>query len=107
MAELFAWPAGLDLRPRRARRFYLVLAGAIGCGIALGTLNVNTIRLLFLAAVLNGLLAPPLMVLVMLVGSNPRIMGEHVNGFWLNLLGWTATAVMAAAAVAFFVAPGS
>jgi Mn2+/Fe2+ NRAMP family transporter len=41
------------------------------------------------------------MTLVMLVGNNRKIMGEHVNGFWLNLLGWTATAVMACAAVAF------
>jgi len=52
--------------------------------------------------VLNGLLAPPLMVLVMLVGSNRKIMGRHVSGFWLTLLGWTATAVMIAAVVAFF-----
>jgi hypothetical protein len=54
----------------------------------------------------NGLLAPPLMVLVMLVGGNRKIMGEHVNGFWLNLLGWIATGVMTAAAVAFFLTAG-
>jgi Mn2+/Fe2+ NRAMP family transporter len=59
--------------------------------------------MLFLSAVLNGLLAPPLLVLVMLVGNNRRIMGEHINGFYLNLFGWTATVVMAAAAIAFFV----
>ena len=44
----------------------------------------------------------PLLLLVMLVGGNPRIMGQHVNGPWLTVLGWTATAVMTAAAVAFF-----
>jgi Mn2+/Fe2+ NRAMP family transporter len=68
----------------------------------LAIFDTNPMRILFLSAVLNGLLAPPLMVLVMLVGGNRKIMGEHVNGFWLTLLGWTATAVMAAAAVAFF-----
>jgi Mn2+/Fe2+ NRAMP family transporter len=100
VAELFAWRAGLDFRPRQARRFYLVLGGAILAGVALDVFDVNAIRMLFLSAVLNGLLAPPLLVLVMLVGSNPRIMGEHVNPRWLNILGWAATLSMGAAAVA-------
>jgi Mn2+/Fe2+ NRAMP family transporter len=107
VAELFAWRAGLDLKPRSARRFYLVFAGAMAGGIALGLSGANAMRTLFFSAVLNGLLAPPLMVLVMLVGGNRKIMGEHVNGFWLKLLGWTATAVMTAAAVAFFLTSGS
>jgi len=59
----------------------------------------NPIRMLFLSAVLNGLLAPPLMVLVMLVGSNKTIMGTRVNGPWLNTLGWLATVLMSVAAV--------
>jgi Mn2+/Fe2+ NRAMP family transporter len=63
----------------------------------------SPIRMLLLAAVLNGILAPPLLVLVMLVGNNPNIMGERTNGLWLNILGWTATVLMTAAAVAFFV----
>ena len=107
VAEIFNWRAGLDLKPRRARRFYLVLAGAIVCGMVLDVFNTNPIRILFLSAVLNGLLAPPLMLLVMLVGNNRKIMGEEVNGFWLNLLGWLATAVMVAAAIAFFATLGS
>jgi Mn2+/Fe2+ NRAMP family transporter len=106
VAEIFKWRAGLDLKPRRARRFYLVLAGAIACGMVLDVFNTNPIRILFLSAVLNGLLAPPLMLLVMLVGNNRKIMGEDVNGFWLNLVGWLATAVMAAAAIAFFATLG-
>ena len=107
VAELFAWRAGLDLKPRRARRFYLVFASAMAGGIALSLLGANAMRTLFFSAVLNGLLAPPLMVLVMLVGGNRKIMGEHVNGFWLRLLGWTATAIMTAAALAFFLTSGS
>ncbi len=107
VAEIFGWRAGLQLKPRRAARFYLVLSGAIVCGTVLGLFDTNPIRILFLSAVLNGLLAPPLMLLVMLVGNNRTIMGEHVNGFWLNLLGWLATAIMAAAAVAFFATLGT
>lgn len=101
IAELFGWRSGLDLRPHQARRFYQVLAGAVIAGMLLEVFQTNPVRILFLSAIVNGVLAPPLLVLVMLVGNNRTIMGEHTNPFWLNLLGWTATAVMAAAAVAF------
>jgi NRAMP (natural resistance-associated macrophage protein)-like metal ion transporter len=102
IAELFGWRSGLDLPPRRGRRFYLVFAGAIVGGMLLDTFQMNPIRMLFLSAVLNGILAPPLLLLVMLVSNNTKIMGEHTNGVWLNVLGWGATGVMAAAAAAFF-----
>lgn len=103
VAEVFGWRSGLDLSPRRGRRFYLVFAGAVTGGMILQWFQTNPIRVLFLSAVLNGILAPPLMVLVMLVSNNRKIMGEHANGFWLNVVGWAATAVMACAALAFFV----
>jgi Mn2+/Fe2+ NRAMP family transporter len=106
VAEIFGWRAGLDLKPRAARRFYLVFAGAIITGMVLAIQQTNPIHALFLSAVLNGLLAPPLMVVVMLVGSNPKIMGAHVNGFWLTVLGWTATALMAFAGVALLITAG-
>ena len=101
VAELYGWRAGLDLSPRRGRRFYLVLAGAIVGGMAMDLVGISPVRMLFLSAVTNGLLAPPLLVLVMLVGNNRRIMGEHTNGPWLNVFGWAATGIMAAAALAF------
>lgn len=103
VAEVFGWRSGLDLPPRRGRRFYLVFAGAVVGGMLLDLGGTVPIRMLLVSAVVNGLLAPPLLVLVMLVGNNRSIMGERTNGPWLNALGWTATAVMTAAAVAFFV----
>jgi NRAMP (natural resistance-associated macrophage protein)-like metal ion transporter len=103
VAELFGWRSGLNLSPRRGRRFYLVFVGSVVGGVILTFFESNPIRVLFLSAVINGLLAPPLMVLVMLVGNNRKIMGEHINGFWLNLLGWTATLAMTIAAAAFLV----
>jgi len=102
VAEVFGWRSGLDLSPRRGRRFYLVFAGAVAAGMVLDLAGTNPMRMLFLCAVLNGLLAPPLLLLVMLVGRNRAIMGEHANGPWLSALGWTATVVMSLAAVAFF-----
>ncbi len=100
VAEVFGWRSGLDLPPRRGRRFYLIFGGSIVGGIVLAFTGVNPIRMLFYSAILNGVLAPPLMLLVMLVANNRKIMGKAVNGFWLNLLGWGATLAMAAAAVA-------
>jgi NRAMP (natural resistance-associated macrophage protein)-like metal ion transporter len=103
LSELFGWRAGLDLRPRQGRRFYVVLAGAIVAGMLIAAFGANAIRMMFLSAIVNGLLAPPLLVLIMLVANNRTIMGQHVNGVWLNTLGWLATAAMTAAAVAFVV----
>ena len=101
VAELFRWRTGLALRFRQAWRFYVVLGAAIVGGIVLDVLGINPLRMLFLSAVLNGLLAPPLLVLVMLVGNNRKIMGRHTNGVWLNTFGWAAAAVMTAAAIVF------
>jgi NRAMP (natural resistance-associated macrophage protein)-like metal ion transporter len=103
VAELFQWRAGLDLRPRQAWRFYVVLGMAMVGGIVLDILGINPLRMLFLSAVLNGLLAPPLLVLVMLVGNNRKIMGSHTNGVWLNGFGWAAVAVTTGAAIVFLV----
>jgi Mn2+/Fe2+ NRAMP family transporter len=101
VSEAFGWRAGLDLPPWRGRHFYLVLGAAIAGGVLLDGLRLNPIRLLFFAALVNGLLAPPLLVLVLLVGNSRRVMGDRVNGFWLNLLGWTTVAVMTAAGAVF------
>jgi len=103
IAEVFGWRSGLDLTPRRGRYFYIVFGGAVIAGMALNLAGTSPIRMLFLSALLNGLLAPPLLLLVMLVGSNPAVMGKSTNGPWLNALGWLTTALMFAAAVAFFV----
>jgi Mn2+/Fe2+ NRAMP family transporter len=103
VAELYRWRAGLDHPFGRAPRFYLVMVLSLVGALVLDLLHLSPIRMLFWSAVLNGVLAPPLMVLVMLVGNNREIMGKDVNGFWLNALGWTATALMTLAACAFLV----
>jgi Mn2+/Fe2+ NRAMP family transporter len=61
---------------------------------------------LFWTAVINGVLAPPLLVLLMLIANNPRVMGERVNSRWLNLGGWITTLIMFAAALALFLTLG-
>lgn len=68
-------------------------------GMAINFLGINPIGALFWTAVINGVLAPPLMVLIMLIANHEDVMGERKNGAWMNVLGWAATIVMFAAAI--------
>ena len=104
IAELRGWRAGLDQSFRRARRFYIVFGAAILVGIALDLVGNSPIRMLFYAAILNGVAAPPLMVVIMLVANNRRIMGRWTNTATLNVLGWIATALMIAASAGMLLA---
>jgi NRAMP (natural resistance-associated macrophage protein)-like metal ion transporter len=103
LAETFGWKYGLDEKPHRAPRFYLTIAVATLVGMLLNFINVSPITALFWTAVLNGLLAPPLLILVMLVSTNRNVMKDRVNGPVATLLGWAATVVMFLAAIALVV----
>ncbi len=88
---------------RAARRFYAVMALALVAGMGMTFAGVNPIRMLFLAAVVNGLLAPPLIFLILLVANDRRVMGGQTAGRALNVLGGLAGVAMVAAAVALLV----
>ncbi|MGI8587667.1 MAG: Nramp family divalent metal transporter [Chloroflexia bacterium] len=100
VAEGFGWNSGLDERPGRAKQFYAVIAGAMLVGMLINFTGISPVQALFWTAVLNGFLAPPLLVVIMLIANNRKVMGEHVNGRRMNALGWLTTALMFAAAVA-------
>jgi NRAMP (natural resistance-associated macrophage protein)-like metal ion transporter len=102
VAETFGWKCSLDAKPHQARAFYAVIAGATLLGALINFAGINPIKALFWTAVINGVLAPPLLVLIMLVSNNPKVMGERTNGHLVNTLGWLAAAVMIAAAVGMF-----
>jgi NRAMP (natural resistance-associated macrophage protein)-like metal ion transporter len=104
IAELRGWRAGLNEPFRRAHHFYLVFGAAIGVGIALDVFSASPIKMLFYSAILNGVAAPPLMVIIMLVANNTKVMGQWTNTRPLNVLGWVATALMTAASIGMFVA---
>jgi len=103
VAEAFGWRAGLDEKPRHAKKFYAVIAGATLVGVGMDFAGINPISALFWTAVINGVTAPPLLVVVMLVSNNKRVMGRRKNGLGTNILGWLATAIMFAAAIGMFV----
>ena len=69
-------------------------------GWSIDYLKLNPIRMLFFSAVINGLLAPPLIAVLLVLTGSRKVMGEHANPRWLRRLGWLTFAVMAAAAIA-------
>ena len=80
IAEAGAWRGSLNRRPGQAKKFYTVLTVAMALGIALNYAGLNAIRLLFTTAVINGVLAPPLILIVLLLTSDRTVMaGAHIT----------------------------
>jgi NRAMP (natural resistance-associated macrophage protein)-like metal ion transporter len=104
VSEAFGWRSGLDHKITRAPQFYLVIVAATLVGMALNFLGVPPITALVLSAVLNGIIAVPLVFLVMIVCNDRAAMGERTNGRLLNVIGWTTTIVMGLAAVGLILA---
>jgi NRAMP (natural resistance-associated macrophage protein)-like metal ion transporter len=104
ISEAMHWRASLELKPRLARRFYGVMAVAMVLGLGLDYAGIDAVKMLFWSAVANGVLAPPLIVLIVLLTSDPQVMGDRVSPRWLRYMGWLVAAVMTAAAVAMFLA---
>ena len=102
VAEMLGRPASLDAKPQKARLFYGTIAVTTIGGALLQYAGINPVRALYWSAVINGVLAAPLMALMMLIVTNPRAMGHLTLGRRGAILGWAATAVMAAATILFF-----
>ncbi|MBS0659329.1 MAG: Nramp family divalent metal transporter [Verrucomicrobia bacterium] len=103
VGEVLRWRTGLERKPREAAGFYGVLAVATLVGLGLTFMRLDPIRALFWSAVLNGLVAVPVLVLLLRLGSSARLMGEFRVTGGLRVVGWLATGVMALAAAALLV----
>ncbi len=104
LSEASLWRATLDQPPQRAPRFYAVIGVAMLLGLALNYLQLNVVQMLFWTAVINGVLAPPLILVTVLLTSDPKVMGPHVNSPTLRWLGWATFVGMSAAAAGLFIA---
>jgi len=98
----FGQRGGLEHKPQKAKFFYGVLIVASLAGIALNLTPLDPIKALYWSAVINGVAAVPLMVLIVLLVSRKSVMGEYTSGWVIVGLGWVATALMAAASVRMF-----
>lgn len=102
-SEAFSLNQGLDKDLKRAYGFYGVIILAMAIGLIINFLAIDPIKALIFSAVVNGLIAPVLLTLILLVSNNAKIMGQWKNGAWSNGLGWLITLIMAAAGVATIV----
>lgn len=103
VTEMLGFPGSLDAKPQKARFFYATIAGMTLAGASLHAVGIDPARALYWAAVVNGILAAPVMAMMMLVARNPLAMGRLVVSRRTKVLGWAATSVMAAASILFFI----
>jgi NRAMP (natural resistance-associated macrophage protein)-like metal ion transporter len=103
LKEFLGLRGSLASSPRKGLVFYSILAAVTIAGVAFNFLHIDPIRALFVTAVINGVVAPPLLVLIILLGSDPLIMRTRVSGRLSRFLTWTAMGVMGLAAVALLV----
>lgn len=94
VAEGFGWKVGLGKRFGQARGFYLVIAAITIVGVLVNFVGIDPIRMLYYSAMLNGVLAPPLMIIILMIGNDERIMGSRRNSTLSNVLALIITAVM-------------
>lgn len=104
IAEALHWRGSLDVRPKVGRKFYAVIAIAILLGMLMSFLKIDAIRALYYAAIVNGMLAPPLVAIVTLLNSDSKVMGKYVAPKIAIILGWVTAALMFICAVAMFIA---
>jgi Mn2+/Fe2+ NRAMP family transporter len=105
LAETMGWKEGLERKASQAQGFYAVIAGSVLSGLAIQYSPISPMKALFWSAVINGVVAVPLMVVIILLVSKKSIMGAFTASRPIIVLGWIATAVMSAAAIRMFL-PG-
>ncbi|HWL18071.1 MAG TPA: divalent metal cation transporter [Bradyrhizobium sp.] len=102
VAEAFGWHATLEAKAPDAVEFYTIIAAATVIGFGLGFTGINAIHMLVWSAVLNGIVAVPIMAMMMVIVSNSQAMGRFKARSWLVTLGWIGTALMGVAVIALF-----
>ncbi len=100
LSESFGWKFGLYRKLKEANAFYEVIIISTGIGLAINFLGFDPIKALIYSAVVNGLIAPVILVLIVLLSSNAKIMGRWVNGKITNIFGWLAVVLMTLAGAA-------
>jgi Mn2+/Fe2+ NRAMP family transporter len=106
VGETFGWHVGLARKAHRAKAFYGALAAAVAAGVVMNLTPIDPIKALFWSAVINGVVAVPVMVMLMLLANNPGAMGGFKLPPFLHWLGWAATLAMGLAAIGMFATAG-
>jgi NRAMP (natural resistance-associated macrophage protein)-like metal ion transporter len=104
LGEARKWPIGLARKPRKAKAFYSAIAIATLIGILINFSPINPIKALYWSAVINGVVAVPVMAIMMLMAADAKVMGEFAIPLAMRVIGWGATAIMAVAVTVMVVA---
>src|SRR5262249_19054094 len=94
LAEMLDWPAGLSEQPHQAKAFYTTIAIGTLLGVGFNFVHIDPVKALFYTAVINGAVAVPLMVVMMVMTVQPKVMGEFTLPRPLWFMGWVSTAAM-------------
>lgn len=100
--DTLKWRTDLDEKGSRRRAFLLVITLSLAIGALLSLIGIRPMAMLYYSQVLQGVLTPILVIFLVLISNNPKVMGEHINGFWANLIGWATVAVMLAFSATMF-----
>ncbi len=104
ISEASAWSGSLEKKPRGAKKFYSVLGVATLLGLVINYAGLDAVKMLFWSAVTNGILAPPLILLILLLTSDRKVMGDQTSPPLERALGWATFVLMTAAAVGMLIA---
>jgi Mn2+/Fe2+ NRAMP family transporter len=107
LSETMGWGEGLEKKVLEAKGFYAVIAGSVLIGLVIQYSPINPMKALFWSAVINGVVAVPLMVVIILLAGKRSVMGPFVASRTLIVLGWIGTAVMAVAAACLLIPTAS
>jgi len=102
-AETFGWKKGLNHSPKKAKAFYTVLSASFLIGLSIALSNYPAIKALFYSQVINGILAPFLIIIILLLVNNKKVIGQCKPPWWQNALGWITVGVMLTAVAGLFV----
>lgn len=103
IAETFGWKEGLYRKYHQARGFYAIISICTVLGLLVNLTPIKPFQMLYYTAVINGVCAPPLLIIIMLISRNQTIMGEHRNSIFSNIMGWSITGLMLMAALVMLV----
>jgi Mn2+/Fe2+ NRAMP family transporter len=102
ISDGFGWKQGLSKKFRQAKAFYLSIAASTGIGLAITLMNINPISALIYAAIINGVVAVPILFVILKIANNKQILHSRTNGKISNIFGWFTFCLMALSAVILF-----
>ena len=103
LSEVMNWKEGLDYKFSKAKGFYLIIIISVLLGLVANFFNINPIMALYFAAFANGIIALPLMIVIMIVGNNSKIMGKETHPIWVKFFGWLAVVFMTLSIIALII----